>query len=286
MGSITDLSSLINKVSGGGSGTREQIWWHKTQRIAGVTATTPTSGRLHSLWRYDGQPSGGAVPTSIATCDNTLDGGLKQASNTAGFQKYMYQFGVTPLSPATFILYDRLLHIGGLSGTTTTAQTVQGATPSVTLTRYNTNATSVGNLILVEIYTAIGATATTITASYTNQDGTASRTTQATTFGGTTYNAATRAILLPLQSGDTGVQVVKDVTVLASTGTAGNFGVSIIRPLAICGSGIAGVSGFRDFTVSLPGIPEVISGACLAMLMVPNASAINELLGCVSLVEA
>ena len=286
MGALADLSDLVNRVSGGGAATREALFFHKTPRINGTAATAPIQGRLHSLWTFDGYPSGGAVPTTAIIPDNTTQGALKQGSNSSGYQKYLYQFGVTALLGSTFILYDRLFQEGGFSGTTTTAQQVQGNPASPALTRYSTNATCVGNMILVEIHTAIGATATTITASYTNQAGTTGRTTIATTFGGTANNTQSRAFLLPLAAGDTGVQAVESVTVLATTGTAGNFAVSIIRPLAISGVGGPGLGGFRDFTVSLPGIPEVADGACLGLLYLSSSTTTNEMFGCVSLVEA
>jgi hypothetical protein len=286
MGALTDLSDLINRASGGGGGTRESLFFFKNVRINGTAATAPIQGRLHSLWTFDGFPSGGAVPTTAIIPDNTTQGALKQGSNTSGFHKYIYQMGTTALLGATFILYDRLFQEGGFSGTTTTAQSVQGNPATPALTRYNTNATCVGNMILVEIHTAVGATATTITASYTNQAGTTGRTTIATTFGGAGNNTQSRAFLLPLAAGDTGVQAVESVTVLASTLTAGNFAVSIIRPLAMCGAGAPGLGAFRDFTVSLPGIPEVVDGACLGLLYLSSTTTANEVFGCVSLVEA
>jgi hypothetical protein len=286
MGALTDLSDLVNRLSGGGLGTREQMFFHKTPRINGTAATAPIQGRLHTLWTFDGCPSGGAVPSTAIIPTNTTQGALKQGSNTSGFQKYLYQFGVTALFGSTFIIYDRLFQEGGFSGTTTTAQQVQGNPASPAITRYNTNSTCVGNMILVEIHTAVGGTATTITASYTNQAGTTGRTTIAATFGGAGNNSQSRAILLPLAAGDTGVQAVESVTVLATTGTAGNFAVSIIHPLAIAGAGGPGLPGFRDFTVSLPGIPEVVDGACLALLYLSNITTANEVFGCASLVEA
>ena len=185
MTAITDLSDLINKVSGGGAGTRENLFFFKNDRIAGSRISGMPTGRLHSLWSYEGLPSAGATPTSAAIPDNTTTGGLKQASNTSGYEKFLYQFCMGGLYPGSFIVYDRLMHCGGLSGTVTTAQTVQGSPASVSLTRYNTNSTCVGNMIMVEIYTGIGATARTITASYTNQAGTANQTTVATTIGST-----------------------------------------------------------------------------------------------------
>lgn len=286
MAAITDLSTLINKLSGGGGGTREAMFFFKNNRIAGSAITGLPTGRLHSLWRYDGVPTAGDIPTSAAIPDNSTTGALKQGSNTSGYEKFLYSFCVTGLYAGSFIVYDRLMHCGGLSGTVTTAQTVQGDPASPALTRYNTNSTCVGNMIMVEVYTTIGSTARTITASYTNQAGTSGQTSVATTIGSTGFNGQSRAIILPLAAGDTGVQAVKEVTLSASTGTAGNFGVSIIRPLAITGFADSGGSGFRDFTVSLPGIPEVETGACLSFLHQVTNSAANEIYGCVGLVES
>ena len=286
MAPIADLSTLINKVSGGGGGTRETIFLFKTNRVAGATASVLVTGRLNSLWRMDGTPQGGDVPTSAAIPDNTTNGSLKQTSNTSGYEKFIYSYCMSSLNAASFILYDRLMHCGGLSGTVTTAQTVQGDPASPGLTRYNTNSTCVGNMIMVEIYTALGTTQRTITASYTNQAGTANQTTIATPIGSANFNNAYRAFFLPLADGDTGVQAVKDVTISASTGGPGNFGVSIVRPLAMIGTMETGGTGFRDFTVGLPGLPEVESGACLAMLVIPSNNANYECYGGLSLVES
>ena len=155
------------------------------------------------------------------------------------------------------ILYDRLLHISGLSGTSTSAQTVGG-----TLTR---NTTGEGNQIWVEIYGQIGATATTITASYTNTAGTSGRTTQAVAIGGTNNREVTRVIPLTLQAGDTGVQAVASVTLAATTGTAGDFGITIARPLAFANNENAGSQFIRDFIAGMPDSDVIPADACLAL---------------------
>lgn len=286
MAAIADLSDLINRATAGNSGTPENIFFYKGARSAGVALTAPISGRLHSMWVFDGIPGNGAIPTSAAIPDNSTAGGFAQADPGGSRQKWLYSFGSFNQFLSTVMLYDRLLHIGGLSGTSTAAQTVQGTTPSPALTRYNTNSTCIGNQIMVEIYTQVGNTATTITASYTNQDGTTGRTTVAQTFGGSNNNTQSRAFILPLQSGDTGVQAVKEVTLAATTGTAGNFGVTIIRPLAVSGTPTPGVSVFRDFTVGLPGIPEIKTDACLSLLYMAGQGTAGEFYGSASFVEA
>lgn len=284
MAAIADLSTLINKVSGGG--VTETLFFNKNQRINTTNISSMANGRLHSLWRFDGYPSGGAIPTSAAIPDNTTTGSLKQASNTTGYEKFIYSFCVGGLYAGNFLLYDRLMHCGGLVADITSEQTVQGDPASPGLTRYNTNSTCIGNMILVEVYTALGVTTRSITASYTNQDGTAGQTTVAMQIGGSGYNNVSRAMLLPLAAGDTGVQAVKSVTLSASTGGPGNFGVSIIRPLAMIGTIETGGSGFRDFTVGLPGLPKVENGACLALLTVVGNTTANDIYGGLSLVES
>ena len=217
MTAITDLSDLVNRMTGGNSGTPENLFFHKAARVAGVTADATIAGRPASLWRYDGQPSAGITPTTGAIPDNTTDGGLKQADPGGGRQKWLVSAGAMSLSAGSLILYDRLFHEGGLSGTTTTAQDVQTTTPSPALTRYTNG---VGNLAWIEIYTIIGTTATTVTMNYVDQDGNTAVTSPATTIGGTGFREVSRVIFLPLAAGDSGVRAVESVDLLATTGTA------------------------------------------------------------------
>jgi hypothetical protein len=284
MAAITDLSDLINRYTGGNGGSPETIWWNKGPRVGGAT-TTVIGGRLTSLWQYDGTPGAGVAPTSGEIPTLATAGALPFTNPSGGRQKWLTQFWGGALAGNGFVmLYDRLYHIGGLSGTTTTAQTVQGSPASPALTRYTDG---VGNRIFVEIYTLVGATATTITASYTNSAGTPGRTTTATAFGGTNLREVQRMIQLPLQSGDKGVQSVQSVTVLATTATAGNFGVTIARPLAFLNCAEPGLYGFRDFAVGLPGIPEIKTDACLALAVIPKSTTVPEFALCgITMVEA
>lgn len=255
---------MVNRATGGNSGTPDPLFWHKTPRIAGAAATAPIAGRWCSLWQYDGCPSGGAVPTTVAIPDNTTTGGLKQVDPGGGRQKWALSGFVANVAAGTVMMYDRLLHIGGLSGTVTTAQTVGG-----TITRHTDGK---GNIAWAEIYTAIGATATTITMSYTDQDGNSGNTSVATTFGGTNFNTATRMIMYPVASGDSGIQAIASTTVLATTATAGNFGVTMAHPLAFYEIGAAGDAGWRDWATGLPGIPEIETDACIAYAYLPQTT--------------
>lgn len=279
MTAITNLSDLVNLSTAGNSGTPENLVFHKQARVAGTAATAPIAGRPASLWTYDGSPGAGVAPTTVAIPDNTTNGGLKQADPGGSREKWLTQFWATGLVGGTLLLYDRLLHIGGLSGTTATAQTVAG-----TLTRYTDG---LGNFAWAEIYTQIGASSSTITMSYTDQggsSGTPNSTSPAVAFGNTGFREVTRCIMLPLEAGDTGLKYIASVT-HATTGTAGNYGVTIGHPIAYAGIGTAGAAGWRDFVSGLPGIPEIQTDACLAFLWFPITTTAPEIFGGISTVE-
>ena len=124
---------------------------------------------------------------------------------------------------------DRLCHQSGLDATITTAQTTN--LPTAALPRYTDGK---GVWIAHERCVAVGTTASDITVSYTNQDGTSGRTSPTTTFtvtGNVDDSAIGQLYILPLQEGDTGVRSVQSVTLSGSTGTAGNFGITLLKPL-------------------------------------------------------
>lgn len=281
MAALTDLSDLINRQTGGNSGTPENIFFHKVPRIAGVAATAPVAGRGVSLWQYDGMPAGGATPTSAAIPDRTTTGAIPFTAPGGSREKWLIGASVAPSVAGVFLLYDRLFHIGGLSGTSTSDQTVQGTTPTPALTR---NTGGVGNMAWYEVYTAIGATSTTLTMTYTDQDGNTG-VTSTMNIGATGFNTATRAQRIPLAAGDTGIRAIDKVRLTATTGTAGNFGITIAQPLAWIPVGNAGIMGWRDYTTGLPGIPAINTDACLALMFIPTSSTAPEVFGSLAFVE-
>jgi hypothetical protein len=123
-------------------------------------------------------------------------------------------------------------------------------------------------MIGLTIYSAIGGTATTVTVSYTNQAGVLGRTTAIQAIGGSGNSTAGRLIFLPLQAGDTGVRSVESVTLAATTGTAGNIGVTLFKILgAVCVDNIQAVS-WNDIITGgfIGGIPQVSDSAHLSLL--------------------
>ena len=143
MAALTGLDDIVNRTTGGSSGNPQSIWFFKDSRVGAAAAAAPVAGRMTSLWTYDGQPSDGAVPAGAANPDVTTAGALKQTNAAGGAQKYLLGVSGVVGQAGTLILYDRLLHAGGFSGTTITAQTVGG-----TLSR---NTGGLGNQLWVEI---------------------------------------------------------------------------------------------------------------------------------------
>ena len=281
MAALTDLSDLINRQSGGNNGTPENLFFHKVPRVSGVAATAPVIGRGCSLWTYDGMPAGGAVPSSAAIPDRSTTGALPFTAPGGLREKWLIGASIVPSTAGVYLLYDRLMHVGGLSGTVTTAQTVQGSPASPALTR---NTGGAGNMAWYEIYTVIGTTNTTLTMTYTDQDGNTGNT-STINIGATGFREVTRAQRIPLAAGDNGIQSVQSVQLSGTTGTAGNFGITIAQPLAWIPVGAAGTAGWRDYTTGLPGIPAIHPDACLALMFLPAAATAPEIWGCFGTVE-
>jgi hypothetical protein len=281
MASITDLSDLINRQTGGNSGTPENIFFHKVPRVAGVAATAPISGRGCSLWQYDGMPAKGDVPTVGAIPTKSSNGAIPFTAAGGGRDKHLIGASIAPLTSGVYLLYDRLFHIGDLSGTSTAAQTIQGSTPTPALTR---NTGGAGNIAFYEIYTIIGTTSTTLTMTYTNQAGTGSRT-STMNIGATGFREVSRMQRIPLAAGDSGIQAIEQIQLTATTGTAGNFGITIAQPIAWIPVNVGGTMGWRDYTTGLPGIPVIDPNACLALMFIPSSTTATELFGSLATIE-
>jgi hypothetical protein len=281
MASITDLSDLINRQSGGNSGLPENIFFHKVPRIAGISATAPISGRGCSLWEYDGMPAKGNVPTVGAIPTKSTQGAIPFTAAGGGRDKHLIGASIVPSVAGVFLLYDRLFHEGGLSGISTAAQTIQGSPASPALTR---NTGGAGNIAFYEIYSIIGTTSTTLTMTYTDQGGTGSKT-STINIGGTGFREVSRMQRIPLAAGDSGIQAIEQIQLTATTGNAGNFGITIAQPLAWIPVGAGGTMGWRDYTTGLPGIPVIDPNACLSLMFIAGSGTAPELFGSLATIE-
>lgn len=246
---LTDWTSYKDKISAP----------YQRLQVTKVSLTT-VAGRWSSMWLT--APDGGSAPTTAVAPTRATAGAMGQ-QDSAGVQR-LAQVACSLQQSGYMLIADRLSHQGGLSGTVTTAQTTNLATAA--LTRYTSG---VGVMMALEIYSTLGTTGTTVTVSYTNSAGTSGRTSEAVVIGGTGFRETSRFIILPLQQGDVGVKSVESVTVLASTGTAGNFGVTLFKPLF--GMPIFNLGSqqflFDSMLTNSGNMPEILTDACLFYLL-------------------
>ena len=191
-----------------------------------ITTSSATIGRPMAIWGlFLPAP---AAPTASVALDKTAAQSIGPIPNaTSGkLQILGGRFNTSGTAGATVVAIDLLNVSGGLSAAVTTEQTTN--LPTAPLTRHTGGD---GVMIGLVIYTILGTTATTISVRYTNQAGTANRTSTVTSFGTSGFREAARLIQIPLAAGDTGVRSVEGVTLAATTGTAGNFGVCLFKPL-------------------------------------------------------
>lgn len=256
-GDVASLDALTLNRTGGAAVAPQTLTMHKAWRVAGAAATAPVAMQWCSLWRMEGVPCHGAAPGAAANPTRSTAGAWQQANATGGRKLRFFSAVGAASAAGMLLLYDRLAHVSGLSGTVTTAQNLNGGSP-MGITRYTS-----GDRVEIwaEIYTAIGATGTTISVSYANTAG-ASKTTQPVAIGATGRNEAGRIIRVSLASGDTGVQSATSATLAASTVTAGDFGITLARPLLQIPITIANGSGVAWWPMSP--VPEIPADACLA----------------------
>lgn len=188
--------------------------------------TTALVGRPQALWRFTLPVA--ATPTTSVALSKTSDNAIGPIPNaTSGLLQIMGgRFNTSGTAGVTLTAIDLLNNSGGLSGIVTTGETTN--LPTAALTRHTSGE---GVYIGLLIYTLIGSTVATVNVRYTNQAGTANRISTDVAIGGVGRRELGSIIQIPLQSGDTGVRSVESVTLLATTGTAGNFGVFLYKPL-------------------------------------------------------
>ncbi len=250
---------------------------HAQVTLSKTAISTAIAGRLMSMWVS--APNAGAVPTTAVAPDSTTVGALY--GSPASLTTWLATCVLSKPFGGTVVICDRLSHQGGLSGTSTSAQTTN--LPTAALTRFTSG---VGVMASLDVYTQVGSTVTTASISYTNSAGTAGRTSPSFTFGGASDRVANLCIPIPLQIGDIGVKSVESVTLAASTLTAGNFGVTLWKPLAMFNvpafNQQVSADQVRDLGALFESFP---SGACLAMLVGSSGTNTGSVAGTLNLIK-
>ncbi|HEY4760038.1 MAG TPA: hypothetical protein VIH42_05600 [Thermoguttaceae bacterium] len=225
---------------------------------------TQAAGYISSLWRATGSPlwAQGAIPGAAATPTDATTGGILLPSFGSN-KGYVLRFAPILATIGTCMLCDRLAHMGGLSGTVTTAQTVNA---SLATAFSNGRCQEGGQDVqwFVEIYTNIGTTAANLTVTYTDQADTSGKTVVLTGFSGASpLNQVGRCV--PIVPGDgLGIKSIQTVQLSVSTGTAGSFGITAVKQLTSVGQMLANILAPSVDAISI-GLPEIKETSCLAM---------------------
>lgn len=116
----------------------------------------------------------------------------------------------------------------------------------------------------------------TLTVNYTNQSGTAGRTTGS--FAPGVAPTVRRAYRLPLQAGDTGVQKIDQI--ISTVATAGTFNILVLRRLGMARQNIASYApmsvNVTGADVLMTGMPQVFDNSCLTIMQLCDGSTTGQ----------
>ena len=236
-----------------------------------------------SLWRATGQPGQGAIPTVVATCNNTTVGTIgfnQQTSPSTSYGAYLEI--ATGNTAMTMELHDRLANMGGLNGTLTTAQSVNLdlntllATDNIDTRKGDANYSDVQWWL--EWYTATGVTAVTATIVVTYNDGTTGNL-SVLSFAATrpaSHMIPLNSLIPSAQSGKF-IRGIVSVTLSATTGTAGNFGVTVTRPRMTLSSPFANFKFIADWAQL--GLPEIYNSSAIFPIVLTSTTSTGTVRG-------
>lgn len=242
-----------------------------------------SAGNFFSLWRATGQPGQGAIPTVPEVCSNLLTGSLQFTQQSAPATSYLalLEF-ISPTALVTIEMHDRLMHDGGLVGNITTGQAVD-LDMDLNLTTFNLDARK-GDANYSDVqwwlewYADTGGTASNATVNVTYNDSTSGDLT-VVAVGGTVR--ASRMIslnsLIPAAAAGKYIMRVNTVTLSASTGTAGNFGITATRYR----SAIYLLTANARFTSTWAetSLAEIPNSSCLFPVIITNGTSTGAIRG-------
>ena len=247
-----------------------------------ASISNAAAGQFHSLWRATGQPGQAAIPAAAAVCNNALTGALNFAQQTSPATTYgTWANAMCSNNATTLEIHDRLMHMGGLSGTSTGSQTVNLdlnanlGSDNISARKGDANFSDVQ--WWMEWYTDTGSTAVTATVGVTYNDGTTGTLSVAL--------AATRraSLMIPLNgfipaaAAGKYIRGIDTVQLSATTGSAGSFGFTATRPRMTMPLSLA--NKMETFDWAALGLPEIFNSSCLMILQVASTTTTGTVRG-------
>ena len=247
-----------------------------------ASISNAAAGQFHSLWRATGQPGQAAIPAAAAVCNNALTGALNFAQQTSPATTYgTWANAMCSNNATTLEIHDRLMHMGGLSGTSTGSQTVNldlnANLGSDNISAHKGDANFSDVQWWMEWYTDTGGTAVTATVGVTYNDGTTGTLSVAL--------AATRraSLMIPLNgfipaaAAGKYIRGIDTVQLSATTGSAGSFGFTATRPRMTMPLPLA--NKMETFDWAALGLPEIFNSSCLMILQVASTTTTGTVRG-------
>lgn len=268
-------TTALDQIAAGLASNNNRILWDK------ASLATQVVGQYCSLWRATGVPAQGSIPGAAAYCTKALTGAIGFDNQTSPATSYLaWHTLLTGTANTNLEIHDRLAHMGGLVGNVTTAQTVGidlstinagGAVPAERLGDSNYSDVT----WFLEWYTTTGATASNATVNVTYDD--ASTGNLAVIAVGGTAVAASQCRALITASNGRFIRAVNSVTLSASTGTAGSFGVTATRMKAGMSAPVA--NKIEMFDWAQLGLAQVPNDACLFGMLLSTATSTGAIKG-------
>lgn len=248
-----------------------------------ASIASQTAGSYSSLWRATGQPAQGAIPTTTPTVgNNTTTGAFVIPQQTAPVKSYLaFLEAASSNASMTLEIHDRLMFMGGLVGNVATAQTVgidlDAELATNNLTERIGDADYSDVQWWLEWYTATGSTAVTATVNVTYASG-ATGNLSAISLAATrpASHAVNLNVYRPAAVTES-IRGVNTVQLSATTGTAGNFGVTASRLRGTLYMPIANAK-FGANWLDIP-ISEIPQEACPFMMMITSTTSTGTVRG-------
>ena len=274
---VFTAANFANELGFGMNNSGDQLAFDK------ASIASQVAGGFCSLWRGTGLPAQGAIPAAAAICNKALTGAFGFTNAGGGFENrlaWAYYNSVTTAGHA-FELHDRLAHMGGLSGIVITAQAVTVDLLTLAVPAARLGDTSYKDVRWwIEWYIATGATGVNFTVNVTYSDNSTGNIVIAVPAN----TGASRAIpILPAVAG-LGIKSINNVTLSATTGTAGSFGFTATRQLSAMENDVAGKG--KDHSWAMLGAPVIPDDACLMGTVPCIATASGNVRGTMKLAKA
>jgi len=243
-----------------------------------------SANRFTAQWTIGNLPEAGTAPTTQAVCTNATTGAIPFVNPTGTDKTYIVSV-VWPLGNSSATnndsghahIADRLAHMGGLSGTSTSSQTATLDVSGVSAARKGLANLSEIEWFL-EIYSQLGATAATATVNVTYTDASSENLSVSVP---ATPQAGHRMPVVP--AAGKWISQINTVTLSVSTGAAGDFGFSAARRLC---------SVVNDWgqpntqnSALMMGLPQVPNDACLQVVGMTTGTSLQNFRGMLTLVQ-